>query len=212
MKKLLLITTIVVTFISCATKELSKQEKSINNIETFGKLYGYIKYFHPSSAAYKVDWNDIALYGVQKTKKAKNNKELLQILNEILTPIAPGVVIFNRNNPPEFNINELKPKDKKYNKLVFWEHQGLGFGMATKFYSSERIEININEKSDTIYPKFKEYYKTELGNNIMAYVPLVLHSNYSETYPLSNNTLYNALQDSITDNLGVWLVAFLYHF
>lgn len=199
-KVLIILILIIVANISCIDQQESKHDDFVKNIEIFGRLYGYVKYFYPGSARYKVDWDDIGLYGVQKVKNATSNQELLNILKEIFNPVAPAIVIYDKKNDPCFHIKELIPKDNKYDKFIFWEHQGLGLGMATKFFSSQLIEIDCNKKADTIYPEFGEYIKAELGNGLMAYIPLVLYSHQSETYPLTNKKLYNALLDSIQQN------------
>jgi len=71
-------------------------EQKMKNLVAFTKLYGYIKYFHPSDEAYEVDWNKFAIYGVQKVENAKNSDELIDILNDLFLPIAPSVQISNQ--------------------------------------------------------------------------------------------------------------------
>ncbi|MBL7129341.1 MAG: hypothetical protein ISS16_10205, partial [Ignavibacteria bacterium] len=42
----------------------AEEKQEIQNLRSFTKLYGYVKYFHPSDEASEVDWDKFAIYGV----------------------------------------------------------------------------------------------------------------------------------------------------
>src|SRR5690625_875593 len=68
----------------------SQEEK---NLMAFTKLYGYVKYFHPSDEAREIDWDKLAVLGVKKVKKANTDKELKKALEALFLPIAPTMKI-----------------------------------------------------------------------------------------------------------------------
>lgn len=55
--------------IACQS-ETSKNEHildtNVQNLETFARLYGYARWFHPSEEAQLIDWDKFVVLGVQK--------------------------------------------------------------------------------------------------------------------------------------------------
>ena len=41
-------------------------ERELTNLTAFAKLYGYVRFFHPSDQAANTDWEDFAIEGVRK--------------------------------------------------------------------------------------------------------------------------------------------------
>jgi len=39
----------------------------------FTKIYDYVKYFHPSDEAARINWDDFAFYGAERVLAAKNS-------------------------------------------------------------------------------------------------------------------------------------------
>ena len=71
-----------------------REERQFTYIEAFAKLYGYVRYFHPSDEVENLDWNRFAIYGVNKAKEASSEKELKSILEDLFLP--NGVRFFNK--------------------------------------------------------------------------------------------------------------------
>ncbi len=116
----------------------SAQSQAIQNLRAFAKLYGYIKYFHPSDEASLIDWDAFAVYGVGKIKQAKNIKELKAGLEELFLPIAPTIQVYFSGQEPEDPLKHL-PKDTAGMKVVAWQHKGVGFGKMISVYASIRL-------------------------------------------------------------------------
>lgn len=76
--------------ISCSQESFNK-ENEIENIRTFAKLYGYVRFFHPSDRASAVDWDRFAICGVKSLKNATTQKELRKALEDLFYPIAPTI-------------------------------------------------------------------------------------------------------------------------
>jgi len=152
MKAIQLIALVVAgTCISCQSKEQNTTTTPTENIKSFAKLYGYVRYFHPSDEASKIDWNKFALYGVKEVEKASDKKELLAVLNKLFKPVAPSVLIYSVNDSIQFDVKSVTPPNVKDYKEIYWQHLGLGNGKKrlNDVYQSERINrlIAISDES-----------------------------------------------------------------
>ncbi|MBE7639558.1 peptidase S41 [Salegentibacter sp. BLCTC] len=128
----------------------AQQQENLNYLKTFAKAYGYIKYFHPSDEASKIDWNSFAAYGVSEILKCNNSNEVVTTLNEIFKPIAPSVVFSNTNK--NYDISVITPDNINDYKPTYWQHKGVSKGMnhQTGVYRSVRVNRynEIDESSD----------------------------------------------------------------
>jgi len=113
-------------------------EQAIKNLRAFAKLYGYVRYFHPSDEAARVDWEKFAIYGAEKVKKARDSRDLRTVLEGLFLPIAPTAQIYLNGEPPRPPSDYL-PKDTAGLKVVAWQHRGLGFGTTDSPYLSIRV-------------------------------------------------------------------------
>lgn len=126
-------------FISVSTGCSNKPNRSIKNIESFTRLYGYVRYFYPGDEAAALDWESFAVYGVKRVENASNLPELKKALEELFLPIAPALVIHESNREPGFSPATITPPDTDGMKLVAWQHLGAGFGQINSVFLSVRI-------------------------------------------------------------------------
>ncbi|TAL67101.1 MAG: hypothetical protein EPN82_16135 [Bacteroidetes bacterium] len=124
-------------FNGCSNDNQVNQE--IQNLRTFTKLYGYVRYFHPSDEAATLDWDRFAIYGVEQVRKAKNKDELKSTLEQLFYPIAPTMQIYKEGEKPE----SLKiPSDATGLKIVAWQHYGYGTNIP-EFYKNKSLYKSI---------------------------------------------------------------------
>jgi hypothetical protein len=141
--KPLLLTSLILFFavfflllqLNCAHKKGSQE---IQNLRAFAKLYGYVRYFHPSDAASQINWDKFVICGVEKVKSAANIQELSLILEELFLPVAPTVQIYHDGEEPEAPMQHF-PEDTSGLKVVAWQHKGLGSGYTNTPYVSIRL-------------------------------------------------------------------------
>jgi C-terminal processing protease CtpA/Prc len=114
----------------------------IQNLRAFAKLYGYVRYFHPSDEASLVDWDKFVILGVEKVKDAANAQELISILEGLFLPVAPTIQIYLKDNEPE-DPPPIMPEDTQGLHVVAWQHRGLGSGSANSPYVSKRLNREI---------------------------------------------------------------------
>jgi C-terminal processing protease CtpA/Prc len=157
--------------IQIATNQ-SALERATGNIITFAKLYGYIKYFHPSDESELLNWEVFALYGVQQVVGAKDQNELKSKLEELFYPIAPTLQIYHSDEKPK------KVEDKKGPNLIAWQHYGHGSKRyPNSGYESKRITSESN-KEIKLFEKTLQPETTiikEINNDLRVQIPLVLY-------------------------------------
>ncbi len=134
MKTIILLLILSVLCISC-----NSTDRKVENIRTFTKVYGYVRWFYPGDEASSIDWNRFAVYGIQKVENARNQKELKNILQELFKPIAPALIIDDTTLVKNFDIKSITPLDTSLNKPVYWLHYGVYLGDKSNIYKSMRI-------------------------------------------------------------------------
>jgi C-terminal processing protease CtpA/Prc len=124
--------------LSYCTRGVDEDTQIIQNLRAFSKLYGYVRYFHPSDEASQVDWEKFAIYGVEKVKTARNFEELRSILQQLFLPIAPTIRIYSSDENRDVSQTWIPEKTDNL-KVVAWQHKGLGFGSSNSVYMSVRL-------------------------------------------------------------------------
>ena len=132
----------VILLSSCNNGAFDKElDRKVENLKAFSKVYGYVKYFHPSDPASEIDWASFAIYGADRVESCKNKDELIDTLTALFKPIAPSV-IFSKNQPGQYNLNSITPEDIRGMQPTYWQHRGVGYGMDPQLrtpYQSSRV-------------------------------------------------------------------------
>lgn len=110
----------------------------LDNLVALTRLLGYVRYFHPSDAATKTDWDAFAIQGVKAVEGASSPEDLARRLEELFRPIAPTVRVFPTGKAPEMP-RELLPAGSDPG-IIAWRHLGVGTGNPQSIYSSKRID------------------------------------------------------------------------
>lgn len=134
---------------SCTQTAQQDRTQEVKNLKTFAKLYGYVKYFHPSDEAYSIDWDLFAIHGAKQVEKAKNTQELKVILNELFLPLAPTLQLGEVGDSLTFDIASITPEDTTGLMDISWQHLGAGFKVRESAYWSMRVNRNIEFLSTT---------------------------------------------------------------
>lgn len=156
MKKSFAILFTSLLLIGCAKNTSNKKEsqekqtqEQVDQLKAFAKAYGYVKYFHPSDEASKIDWNSFAVYGANEILKSTDTNEAIATLNDLFNPIAPGVVFSNTHQA--YDISMITPEPTDDYEPTFWQHKGVSKGMnfQDRAYTSSRVNryTEIDESS-----------------------------------------------------------------
>ncbi|SFT97069.1 Peptidase family S41 [Algoriphagus locisalis] len=206
---------IMVSFIlSCH----AQNNQEINNLVSFAKAYGYVKYFHPSTEADQVDWGWFSVYGSEQVMQCENTEELLQTMQRIFEPIAPTVSFSFAQPSADYPI-EAKPTNEQGYLLVYWQHFGVSRDMnkgnplyrsikvnslqktdGNETPSGETQESNPNKKAgkDELAPapplfqgspKENENWTAQIGKELWISMPLLLYSKDGQTFPKSTTDI-----------------------
>ena len=201
-KLILLLALLSVFFIteSCNKKpdNAPLTEQSLQNLIAFTKLYGYVRFFHPSSEAQKIDWNKFAVYGTEKVEDAKNSDELKKILKELFLPIAPSLIIYDKNNYKDDELKTYSPENPAKLKEVLWKYHSFADEVSNDLYYKSIGE----NKHDSLFkelPLKDKYFRVEIGNNLSIILPIVLYSDSVSTLPRGDIDKVNDLlkKDSV---------------
>src|SRR4051812_9378926 len=63
----------------------------VANLHAFARLYGVVRWFHPSDAAAAIDWDRFAIDGARRVVDARDAAALDAALAELFAPVAPTV-------------------------------------------------------------------------------------------------------------------------
>lgn len=192
MKNVLVYICLSVLCLSCKSTD-----KKVDNICTFTRVYGYVRWFYPSDEASQIDWNKFAVYGVHKVENARNQKELKEILLELFKPIAPAIQIADKNQNINFDIKSITPIDTSGLSTVFWMHMGVYLEHKSSMYSSLRYNrdtTGLIKAFANHYLMIGEFIKKDIGNSLVVIMPLALYDNKKHTFPISDSLSLKQLQ------------------
>src|SRR5262245_4450502 len=158
--------------------------RGLDNLVAFTRLFGYVRYFHPSDEAAAADWDSLAIDGVVRVEGAKSPAELAAVLEELFQPIAPTVQLVPTDRPAAAPKAE-PPKADGPLKVLAWRHFGVRPGTERSNYSSERVDKPAQGKGDKEppLPKPDEPFIAELGGGVSCRVPLALYADGKGTLP-----------------------------
>jgi hypothetical protein len=152
-KDMLVMTVIVIMAFLSGTfqNELKAQDitREKRNITAFNRLFGYVRYFHPSDEAQKIYWERFAIYGCQKVLPAQNDAALIKELRDLFSPIAPSVRIFKTADRPAFSVSSITPPDTNGFKLVSWQYLGLQTQFIDDYTPGVYTSIRLNRPLKT---------------------------------------------------------------
>ena len=134
----------------------SLSERQISNLFAFAKAYGYVKYFYPLKKKEKINWSFIAADGALKVIKAKDETELHQALQEVLTPIAPRMRFTAGTAPGQDTGLAMTDLSRDGGKYYYNLHQGLGQDKAELPLLTRKL-LGSRFKSATIEADRKTY-------------------------------------------------------
>ena len=116
----------------------------IENLKTFTRLYGYVRFFYPGDEAFHLDWDRFAVYGAKSVENITDRGELKTTLQKLFHPVAPALTIYDENETKTFSKEAITPPDTSKLKVVSWQHQGVGM---TNFYTGIYDSIRLNRKN-----------------------------------------------------------------
>ena len=133
--------------------DASRPDRKLQNLRAFARLYGYVRYFHPSDAAAKTNWETFAVHGVRQVTDASSRTELRSALDSLFAPIAPTIQLYETGAQPPAPYHVLPAADTSGLNLVAWQHKGLGLGNRGP-YESARLHRQMEQGESSGGPGF----------------------------------------------------------
>jgi hypothetical protein len=130
---------VLVLFFAVLKAAPGGSDRDVQAIEAFAHLYGYVKYFHPSDEAAKIDWDRFAVYGAKEVASARDTADLKSKLEQLFQPIVPGIVIHPSNETAAVDWAAVTPPDAGGMKLVAWQHYGVRINNVYSPFHSIRL-------------------------------------------------------------------------
>mgnify|MGYP002784564405 CR=1 FL=1 len=144
------------------------EPQEITNLRAFTKLYGYVRYFHPSDEASKIPWDKFALYGAEKIKSVQNTKELKTKLEELFLPIAPTLQIYEQGTK---TLPTKLPPNSETGKTTAWQHKGVGIGVKDLYGENtpyRSVRLNRPEPIETKSGSILQYITSSTSPTLKA--------------------------------------------
>ena len=144
-------------------------ERGLANLTAFARLYGYVRFFHPSDQAAEVDWGQFPIAAVESVEPAASAKELAAALEKAFGAIAPTLQVWAgdaKDAPPEAG----KPQDATNYRV--WKHMGCGLteGRMSAYRSSREV-ISIDSPEEGL-PVAGTSVVKDLGGGVWCRVPV----------------------------------------
>lgn len=119
------------------TMKTASAPPRVANLHAFARLYGALRWFHPSDSAAALDWDRFAADGVRRVIDVRDSRTLRKALAELIAPFAPTVhlAIGDETFPDE---PALHPSPTAQLEVVAWEHLGFGDSTYGTWYASKR--------------------------------------------------------------------------
>jgi C-terminal processing protease CtpA/Prc len=148
--------------------------QGLTNLTAFARLYGYVRFFHPSDQAALTDWETFAIDGVRAVEDAASLADLQLRLEKLFQPVAPTVQVFPSARRP------APARAAETAEIIRYHHNGVGLPTSAasyNIYKSERV------KSPASAAPMPEPFTAELVPGLSASVPLALYVDSEGTLP-----------------------------
>ncbi len=114
-------------------------ERGVQNLAAFARLYGLVRWFHPSDAAVNANWDQLAISSIPDIERSSDPAELAEALRQVFMPLAPTLEIVVGST------DKLTDMAAPQGLALEWQH--LGLGGTGPAYSSQRVSVERVDES-----------------------------------------------------------------
>lgn len=140
-----------------------------DNLIAFARLYGYVRYFHPSQASPAADWSAIAVEGARRVEAAETPEALAHALRETFAGVAPTLRVFESSRSVPVTPVD-RPWDSTGTGVAYWNHYGVRTSDAPNIYDSRLVIVPADQRPPEV-PEPTQPHRLELPGGVMALVP-----------------------------------------
>lgn len=148
------------------------RDVELDNLLAFTRLFGHVRYFHPSDWAMDAAWNDLALAGAQVALRADSPAALADALERAFQPRAPSLRVAVGAPPAR-----ALPRPPEATRVVVWDYE-----------PSKRVRRDLDWLRGHVPPGIplpdpEVPHRVDLGRGLVAELPLALYAG-DTTFPL----------------------------
>ena len=171
---------LLLALLSCESDAVEEQSYATDNLVAFSQLYGYVRFFHPSTAAAELDWDKFAAYGSERVAGAQTPDELAAELQRLFQPVAPSLVVGREGTVDTTSVLPLAANTD----YTFWQHRGVDLGLDRNggAYESKRVHVRGGVLRDSLFDAVPErsVLIKPLARNLVCRLQLVLPTETGE--------------------------------
>ena len=153
-------------------RELSQLQ--LENIIALTRLIGYVRFFHPTEAVAKTNWDLFTINALRHVEAADSPDELAQLLTEVFEPVAPTVQIGVSGS--QLTLPETLGDPGSDIRVRYWEHRGVKLDGPRSVYSSKQ-RVSMHAPVSPHDP-----IRSDLGGGIETLVPTAIPIEDGVTY------------------------------
>jgi len=125
--------------VSLAAESAPSREQEVESLAEFARLYGYVRWFHPSDSAAGIDWERFAVLGAQEARLCRNAGELQATLARLFQPLAPTLALRVRTPGIAPEADWPEPLPVFDGRVTFWQHLGVKLSDRPSPYTGRRV-------------------------------------------------------------------------
>ncbi|MGD0776542.1 MAG: S41 family peptidase [Candidatus Solibacter sp.] len=150
-------------------------DAGLRNLTAYARLWGIVRFFHPSDEAAAVDWNRFTIEGVRKVEGAETPAGLAAALQAVFAPVAPTIRVFTGEDPkPDAALSPAGSVE-----VIRWHNKG--FGQPSQNQMNIYYSRRVTAPRETW--KAADVFRLDLGQSVTALVPLALFKDQNGTLP-----------------------------
>ncbi|MBK8858002.1 MAG: hypothetical protein IPN11_10125, partial [Opitutaceae bacterium] len=111
-------------------------DDEVEALAAYARLYGYVRWFHPSDEGAEVDWERLAVLGAAEVRRAREAGELQTALVNVFQPIAPTLTL-RPIGAGGAGWPDNRPKLE--GRVTYWQHRGVKLGSRPSPYLGRRV-------------------------------------------------------------------------
>jgi len=174
--------------------------REVENLATFARVYGYVRFFYPGDAATQVNWDKLAIAGAEEVRGTTDATTLRAALLRVFQPIAPELELgcggatvgkaqdSSGGTPPE--------------QVTFWQYRGVNLSGQPGPY--QQVRVIVGAKIDGRGPLFEPAkvpgpLAVPLGPELALALPTAVPVALDGTTSKANAGAFAALQARLAD-------------
>lgn len=150
-------------------------DDEVEALAAYARLYGYVRWFHPSDEGAEVDWERLAVLGAAEVLRAREAGGLQAALENVFKPIAPTLALRPIGSDGAGWPDNLPKLD---GRVTYWQHRGVKLGSRPSPYVGRRVIVGDESKERKPLfdgsPLAAPLLTVALNRELEARLPLVL--------------------------------------